>query len=184
MILQRLVPYRSGLMLCTLMVSASLNACDFSRVYQQSWGLEEVDQQFYEEERTAGRGLRHVLNVMAPVKKIVLEALSEDTTSELLPELKVEATPQAKKAIHISKRIPLEYGELNFFSTRPNRERDLHITQERPKIVKATAISEMALIEEDDQVNELEAEPLIEEMEDTPLAPLKKADFLFKGLSK
>lgn len=169
----------------------------------KKWEQVEVENGAYGEERTVGKGLKWVLVAMAPAKEMALKVLSKETPPEILEADKPEIIwddikpekSESMMGMRISKDIPLEYGELNFFSTKPKLRVDQHILDERPKIsilkdyndaqkdVKPMTAPEVVDV----------PEPVIEAPKVTKPAPqmernaedvqMKKADSLFKSLA-
>lgn len=197
--------YMSVLALCTPVLL--LGACDFGGAKEEGkkWQLVEVEKG---EQRTAGGGLKWVMMGMAPEKQIALKPLSADTPPELLEAQEVKATdaisPQNESmmGIRISKHIPLKYGPLNFYSTKPKPRSDEHILDERPKITILKDYNERQMGEKIEEV--VPEQPLVDvvaKMElgepETPVietvvedeAPVirqekvKKADSLFKKIA-
>lgn len=175
--------YRLPLLLGGVLILA---ACDFGgNSWSSRWDHVEINNNFYEEERTAGMGLRKVLSRLAPPKKAVLEPILE--APQLKTDSKAETTETAQEEnLIISRRIPLEYGELNFFSTRPNRGRNMHVTQERPAMAEEIEITK---VENAEPMQSVQFKPQVEisteqEPVQNQVEELKKADFLFNEFAK
>lgn len=175
--------YRLPLLLGGVLILA---ACDFGgNSWSSRWDHVEINNNFYEEERTAGMGLRKVLSRLAPPKKAVLEPILE--APQLKTDSKAETTETAQEEnLIISRRIPLEYGELNFFSTRPNRGRNMHVTQERPAMAEEIEITK---VENAEPMQSVQFKPQLEisteqEAVQNQVEELKKADFLFNEFAK
>lgn len=188
----------------------SLSACGFGASMEgKKWELVEAENGAFSEERTVGKGLKWVLVAMAPAKDMALKVLSKDTPPEILnankPDIVWDDVKPAKgesmMGMRISKDIPLEYGELNFYSTKPKPRVDEHILDERPKItilkdyndaqlevasepisalkIAEVEVAEVEIIQELDPIVETAPEMTAKE----EVVTLKKADSLFKSLA-
>lgn len=78
-----------------------LSAC--SRDENQVWEAVEYDGGVYDDDRTAGRGIRYVLKSMAPKKGAVLKAISP-ATMDVLPATRIN---ESLVPLRISRRIDL-----------------------------------------------------------------------------